>query len=209
MGVVEGDRRWQHEGGKSSRLEDGRPEARRAPSGWRGTRETCLIYSELAWETEEWRVSGTPSIALRTRGEQLWVLAVWEQMGYGEEKGDGGAFFFSFRKDNKGVAGCCPCSIQARLSIWRPIKVRDRAWGTRRKKGWGKRSRRKRSERDALSPHSSLLLQSGYLLDPRGRLSASLHTNSSLPQPWTWAKNIVGLNQRQVAQLMAWLYERV
>ncbi len=67
------------------------------------------------------------------------------------------------------------------------------------------------SARDALSPrtHSSLLLQSGYLLDPHGRPSASLHTNSPLPQPWTWAKNRVGLNQTQGAELMGWLYERL
>lgn len=76
-----GDRRWQHEGRRSSRLGDGRPGARGALTGWRDTRETGLIYAELGWGAEEWRVSGTPSIPLSTEGSSYGCKQLGRGMG--------------------------------------------------------------------------------------------------------------------------------
>ena len=94
-----GDRRWQHEGRRSSRLGDGRPGARGALTGWRDTRETCLIYAELGWRG--WRVEGVwdPLNTPQHRGEQLWVLAVWEGRGMG------GVWFYFLRDTREGGGG--------------------------------------------------------------------------------------------------------
>lgn len=98
------------------------------------------------------------------------------------ERGGWGSLFFG--KTTRGLQAVvpaqfrrgCPSDVPLRFGTGHGERGEERVME-------GEREDRRRSEQHALSPHSSLLLQSGYLLDPQGRLSASLHTNSPLPQP--------------------------
>lgn len=124
------------------------------------------------------------------------MQTVSEQEGQGGRKGEGGVTFFFFEQQ-QGWWGCGGWGLEVAIPTQCrrdgppdvPLRFGTVAQGTRRK-GRAHEDRRKRTEeeamlnpfstRHALSPHSSLLHQSGYPLDPQGCLSASLHTNSSL-----------------------------
>lgn len=96
----------------------------------------------------------------------------WGSLFFGETPG-GGALLAQFRRD-------CPPDVPLRSGTGHGEWGYKREVGRRRRRTEGEAMLNPLSTRDALSPHSSLLLQSGYLLDPQGCLSAALHTNSPL-----------------------------
>lgn len=108
----------------------------------------------------------------------------------GKGRGMGESVFF-FGETTRGVEAALPAQFRRGCPSDVPLRF-GTGHGERGDKGerevsgrigGGEAMLNSLSARDALSPHSSLLPQSGYLLDPHGRLSASLHTNSPLPQP--------------------------
>lgn len=104
--------------------------------------------------------------------------------GMGEGKGGWGE---SFLERQQGWGGALPAQFRRGCPSDVPLRF-GTGHGERGDKGEREEEEEEAmlnsfSARDALSPHSSLLLQSGWLLDPQGRPSASLHTNSPLLQP--------------------------
>lgn len=130
----------------------------------------------------------TPSIAMRTEGNYGCKQRESKRGG----KGDGGVFFFG-ETTRAGGGGYSPAEFRRDCPPDVPLR-----FGTGHGERGDKRQREesvrvgggKERERPCLtpsplemlfSPYSSLFLQSGFLLNPQGRLSASLHTNSPLP----------------------------
>lgn len=88
-----GDRRWQHEGGQEQQIGRWQTWGQACPE--RLTRHQGDVSNLCRVRLRGWRVEGVwnPFNSPENWGEQLWVLAVWEQMGHGGKRGMGESLF--------------------------------------------------------------------------------------------------------------------